>query len=212
MGNAAPASGRVAGIVLAAGLSTRMGENKLLISLAGETVAAHAVRTALDAGLDPVLVVVGHEAARVSAAVAHLPVIFVENPDPAAGQHTSVRAGFEALVARGGSVDAAVVMLADMPFVSAGLVRRLVKAWRAAAPRPPLAVSLHGEQLAPPILYGAALFPELRALDGGAAKRVIAAHRKEALELHFPDWTGVDLDAPEDLARMEILLDRVEQP
>jgi molybdenum cofactor cytidylyltransferase len=54
--------GTVAGIILAAGPSTRMGENKLVLVLEGETVLARAVRRALAAGLDPVIVVLGHEA------------------------------------------------------------------------------------------------------------------------------------------------------
>ena len=72
-GRALIASDQVAGVVLAAGLSTRMGRNKLLLELGGEPVVARAVRGARDAGLDPVLLVVGHEAERVRSAIADGP-------------------------------------------------------------------------------------------------------------------------------------------
>jgi molybdenum cofactor cytidylyltransferase len=199
---------RTAGVVLAAGLSTRMGRNKLLLPLDGEPLVTRAVRTAVAAGLDPVLVVVGHEAARVRAAVDHLPVTAVENPDPARGMHTSLRCGFDALATAPGPPPAgAVVLLGDMPLVSPAMVRRLVERWRAAAA--PLAISVYGDVVAPPILYGAALFAELRALDGhGCGKRVIRRHRAAALELAWPSWALHDLDEPGDLARLADLLPR----
>src|ERR1700687_1734387 len=83
----------VAGLVLAAGLSTRMGRNKQLLELRGETVVARAARMALEAGLSPVVVILGHQAELVRAAVAHLPVLTVENPSPERGRARSVREG-----------------------------------------------------------------------------------------------------------------------
>ncbi len=70
----------IAGILLAAGSATRMGQNKLLLELGGEPLVRRAARTALEAGLAPLLVVVGHEAERVREALAGLPCRFVENP------------------------------------------------------------------------------------------------------------------------------------
>src|SRR5713101_5247929 len=87
----------VAGLVLAAGLSTRMGRNKQLLQLRGETMVARAARTAHEGGLSPVVVVLGHQADLVRAAVAHLPVLTVENPSPERGMASSVREGIAAL-------------------------------------------------------------------------------------------------------------------
>jgi molybdenum cofactor cytidylyltransferase len=203
------ASDQVAGVVLAAGLSTRMGRNKLLLDLGGEPVVARAVRSACDAGLDPVLVVVGHDADRVRSAITDLPVATVANPEPARGIHTSLRIGFEALGERPVQPGAAVVMLGDMPLVSSAMVRRLVERWRASQVHQPLVISLYGEVVAPPILYGAPLFPELRSLDDdGCGKRVVKRHRAEALEVHWPPWALADLDEPDDLVRVERLLGR----
>src|SRR5512139_2294808 len=83
----------VAGIVLAAGGSTRMGRNKLLLDAAGEPLVRRVTRQALDAGLAPVIVVVGFEEPLVRQALAGLPCEFVPNPDFAAGINGSVQRG-----------------------------------------------------------------------------------------------------------------------
>src|SRR5690242_19862228 len=89
--------GGVAGVVLAAGSSSRMGVNKLVLPLGGTTVLRRALTTAVDAGLDPVLVVLGHEPERARAELAGLPCTPVVNPDHARGINTSLRAGIRAV-------------------------------------------------------------------------------------------------------------------
>jgi len=80
----------IAGILLAAGSATRMGRNKLLLELDGEPLVRRAARRALEAGLDPLLVVVGHEAAAVRAALSGLGCRFVDNPEWRRGQTSSI--------------------------------------------------------------------------------------------------------------------------
>ena len=101
-GRGTGSSGRVAGIVLAAGSSTRMGRNKLLLDLGGETVVRRAARTAIDAGLDPVVVVTGHAYEAVEAQLHVFALTTVVNTNHGAGQHTSVAAGIAALGGQGG--------------------------------------------------------------------------------------------------------------
>src|SRR2546430_3162171 len=72
---------RVAGVILAAGASRRMGKNKMLLELDGESLVRRAAKRALAAGLSPVVVVIGHEAARVRAELKDLPLVFANNPD-----------------------------------------------------------------------------------------------------------------------------------
>jgi molybdenum cofactor cytidylyltransferase len=193
----------VAGLVLAAGLSTRMGANKMLIELGGRSLVHRAVATALAAGLDPVLVVVGHERERVQEELMGLRCKPVFNPDYARGIHSSLKAGIEALPAE---TQAAVVLLGDMPLVRSEMVRALVDAFRRGSA--PLAISLYGEVVAPPIVYARSLFPELREIDGdGCGKRVVKHHRAEALELRWPEETLTDLDSPEDVERVRARLE-----
>ena len=189
---------RVAGVVLAAGLSTRMGRNKMLLRIGGRSLVRRAVETAVAARLDPVLAVVGHERDLVEAELGGLSCTPIYNPDYAMGMNTSLRAGIRALPA---DVEAATVLLGDMPLVDASMVRALVATfWRK---RPPLAISTYGGIIAPPIVYGRALFAELRALDAEACgKSIVKAHRAQAGELRWPKEALTDLDIPEDLERV----------
>jgi molybdenum cofactor cytidylyltransferase len=193
---------RVAALVLAAGSSTRMGRNKLLLDLGGETLVRRAVRAAVEAGVDEVVVVLGHEEARVRAELAGLPCTPVVNPDHAEGAGTSVRTGVRHLGAR---ADAIVVVLADMPFVTADMIATLVARYRDR--RPPLVASHYGEVQAPPTLYDRTLFDELLQIPGErCAKQVVRRHEQEALIVAWPESALRDIDVPADYegARAEL--------
>lgn len=188
--------GRVAGVVLAAGSSSRMGANKLLIDIGGETIVRRAARRALDAGLAPVIVVLGFEADRVADALQGLDVVLVVNSDHAGGMHGSVQAGIGRVPA---DCEAAMVILADMPLVTSAMSAGMVARFRSGAE--PLVVSLYGEVQAPPTLYSRALFPALGAAgDGG--RRVVGDHRDEAAAMAWPPALLADLDRPEDVERL----------
>jgi molybdenum cofactor cytidylyltransferase len=199
---------RIAGVVLAAGLSSRMGTNKMLLQLGGTSVVRRAVGTALTAGLDPVVAVVGHESGRIRAELEGLACTVLENADYARGMNTSLRAGIRALP---DDVEGAVVLLGDMPLVDAEMLRSLAERFRRA--RPKLVVSTYGEVLAPPILYARELFAELRALDDEACgKSVVRRHRGEAEELPWPAERLTDLDVPEDLHRVGLQCSALRAP
>src|SRR5256885_17005906 len=106
---------RVAGVVLAAGASRRMGRNKMFLELEGESLVRRAARRALEAGLSPVVMVLGHEGERVRAELAGLPCDCAINPDYAGPTSGSLHRGLERLPA---DVEAAVVLLDDMVRVS----------------------------------------------------------------------------------------------
>jgi molybdenum cofactor cytidylyltransferase len=194
---AAPGSSPVAAVVLAAGSSTRMGQNKLLLMVDGQPLVARAVRAAAAAGLAPIVVVLGHQAEEVRAALQGLECRAVINPDHARGQGTSLQFGI-AEVARATDAVAAVVMLADMPHVSAAMLARV-----AGAARAPLVISRYGQVTAPPIRYDRALFAELAALSTQACgKEMVRRHRAEALFLDWPEAALADVDLPEDYQRV----------
>ena len=197
----------IAAVLLAAGSSSRMGENKLLLPLDGQTVVARAARAALDAGLHPVVVVLGHQAARVQAALAGLRCRFVVNPDHALGKGTSLQAGIRE-VASATDAGAAVVMLADMPYVSAAMLAEVAARHRgdtgdAPGAAPVMVVSRYGDVNAPPMLYDRALFAELLSLPGEACgKEMVRRHRHEAAVLSWPEAALTDIDRPEDYRRV----------
>jgi len=187
---------RVAGVILAAGASRRMGANKMLLALEGESLIRRAVRRALAGGLSPVVVVVGHEQDRIRAELEDLPVEFAVNPDYTGPTSGSLHRGLNAL---GPDVGAAVVMLGDMVRVTQETLAMLVAA--AHGTDAPLVVSRYGDVTAPPLLFRRALFPELLAWTGeGCGKTVVKAHSHEAMYVDRPVALLVDVDTPEDFA------------
>lgn len=122
-----PERPRVSAVVLAAGSSTCMGRNKLLLDIGGETMVRRAVCAAAGAGVDQVIVVLGHDEGRGRAELAGLPCTPVVNPDHAQGAGTSLRTGVRQVAA---DADAIVVVLADMPFVTAEMIATLVARYR----------------------------------------------------------------------------------
>ena len=185
----------VAAIVLAAGASVRMGRNKLLLDLGGESVVRRAARRTVDAGMDPVVVVTGHERVAVQAELHGIGCRTVFNAEHAMGQHTSVSAGIVGLGGEGAA--AALVVLADMPFVTASMLRAVADRYRETGAR--LVLSRYGgETTAPPMLYDRSLFGELVRMDRRCGREVARRHRAEAAVLDWPAEALRDLDSPED--------------
>lgn len=191
-------SPRVGGILLAAGTSSRFGEeNKLLVTVDGEPIVRHAARTLTESSLEWVVVVVGHEADRVRSAVSDLPVFTVHNPEYASGQASSVRTGISAL--RGWvDADAAVIALGDMPFVDSGTVDALVSAYESGAGTA-LAAAYRGTR-GNPVLFDSRHFDALTEVGGDIGGRDILLGGDESALVAVDD-TGVrrDIDEPKDI-------------
>lgn len=189
-------TGAVAGVVLAAGSSTRMGKNKLLFDLDGEPVVRRAVRQAAAAGLDPIIAVLGYEAELVKRALDGLdpPCHIVLNPDYKRGINSSLKTGIAALPP---TAVAAVVMLADMPLVTTEMIATLVTRYRAS--EAPLVISDYDGVNAPPMLYDRVLFEELRVMEGeGCGRQVVRRHQTSAVVVAWPVTALTDLDVPGD--------------
>lgn len=189
---------RTAAVLLAAGASTRMGTNKLLLPVDGVPMVRRTAQVLLDAGCAPLCVVTGHDAAAVRVALDGLPCLLAESPDPTGPTSASLHAGLRALPA---AVDATVVLLADMVHVTPLMVRALRAA--DATGTAPLQVSRYGDVLAPPLLFRRALWAELLAWHGeGCGKAVVRAHAAEAGMHDWPDAALQDIDTPADYAAL----------
>ncbi|MBI3457388.1 MAG: nucleotidyltransferase family protein [Candidatus Rokubacteria bacterium] len=161
----------MAAVVLAAGMSSRMGRQKLLLPMEeGRPLIRLSVERVLAAGLDDVVIVLGREAEAVAAALAGLPVRMVLNPHYAEGQSTSLRAGLDALPPE---AEAAVIALGDQPLPDPALIRRLVAAFRANGR--PIVVPCYRDGRGNPVLFAASLFDELRAVGGDQGGRAVIA-------------------------------------
>jgi molybdenum cofactor cytidylyltransferase len=183
--------------VLAAGSSSRLGSNKLLVPLDGETVVRRVARRAVEAGLSPVIVVTGFEAKRIAAELEGLPVELVTNTDHATGMHTSVRIGIGQVPA---DCDGLIIILGDMPMVTSAMLTALVARFRGGPE--PLVISRYGEVQAPPTLYSRALFAALSAAGEGCGRQVVRDYQHEAAKLQWAPELLVDLDRAEDVARL----------
>ncbi|MDX1580854.1 MAG: molybdopterin-binding/glycosyltransferase family 2 protein, partial [Alphaproteobacteria bacterium] len=123
---AAAMAPRIAAIIMAAGTSSRMGENKLLLKLEGEALIHRVAQAAQASKAEPVIVVTGRDAEEIKAELSECAVSFTHNPDFADGMAGSLRTGLSAVP---DSCDGAVVLLGDMPFVTAAHVDKLIAAF-----------------------------------------------------------------------------------
>ncbi len=203
----APREGRgggngIAGVVLAAGRSLRMGEvNKLLAEIGGTPMVVRAVDAVLASGVDPVLVVTGHEAEKIRTALAGRPVRFVHNPDYAAGLSGSLGT---ALAAIPDEAEGALICLGDMPRVTAEHLARLVETFEA-RDEPAICVPTHEGTRGNPSLWHRDFFAEMGEVSGDAgARRLLGEHAASVVEVEMPD-AGIllDIDTPEALAEAQ---------
>jgi molybdenum cofactor cytidylyltransferase len=183
-----------AGIVLAAGKATRYGAAKQALPWNGETLAAHAARTALDAGLAPVIVVLGYEAETTAKSLAGLQVQPIFNPDFASGQSTSVLKGLESLPSNTG---AAVFLLADQPLITADILRTIIQAHRQSFA--PACVPVFEGKRGNPVLFDKALFRELAELRGDVGGReLLDKYGSAIVKVPASRIVLLDIDTPRD--------------
>jgi molybdenum cofactor cytidylyltransferase len=191
---------QVAGIVLAAGGSTRFGKPKQLLDWKGQPFVRAVARTALEAGLSPVLVITGAHAEQAEAAVRDLNVIVIRNEAWESGQGRSIAAGVRALAAALTAVGAAVFLLTDQPQVTTSILRALAE--KHAEGLYPILAPMVMDRRANPVLFDRATFADLAQLEGDVGGRAIFhKHRVEYLPWH-DDRLLLDVDTPEMYQRL----------
>ena len=191
------------GLVLAAGKSTRMGRPKPLLRLPdGRPFVVGVVDAFRAAGLDEVVVVVGHEAARVTMALAGLerPVRVVVNDHYESGQLSSLLAGLDEVDRPG--VAAVLVTLVDVPFVSPATVRSVAERYRAT--HAPVVRPTHRGRHGHPVCLDRSIWPALRRADPQTGiKPVVRAHASAAGDVPVSDEGAfVDVDTPDEYTRL----------
>lgn len=165
--------GPIAGVVLAAGMSRRLGRPKQLLDLGGKPLVVHVVERANKSALDRVIVVTGHAHVDGATALRGQDADVVFNPRFADGQSTSLIAGVRALPS---DADAMVVLLGDQPLVSTRAIDRLIARRRARGDA--IVMTGYGETRSHPVLFGRELFPELLTATGDqGAREIIRRHR-----------------------------------
>jgi molybdenum cofactor cytidylyltransferase len=203
-----PEKGRaIAGVVLAAGRSSRMGgPNKLLAEIGGKPLVRIVVDAVLASRARPVVVVTGHQRDKVEAALAGLTVKFVHNPHFADGLGTSLKAGIAALPAE---ADGAIVCLGDMPQVDAALIDRLIGAFDPDHGALVVLPTIDGKR-GNPVVWSRRFFPDLMTVEGDVGARYLIGRYTEAVaEVPLTGTAALtDVDTPEALEAVRAELER----
>jgi len=202
----------VAGIVLAAGESKRFGQPKQLLDWRGQPFVRAVAKTALEAGMSPVIVVTGSNAEQVEPAVKDLNVTTVRNEEWKSGQGSSIKSGILSLTSDSTpgatlpslgarrAVGGAIFLLADQPQVTTSILRALIEIH--AKELQPIVAPMVIDQRANPVLFDRMTFPDLMNLEGDVGGRAIFhKHRVEYLPWH-DDRLLLDVDTPEMYQRL----------
>ena len=190
----------VGAVLLAAGAGSRLGHRpKSLLELGGVPLIRRQLIALSGAGVDEVVVVTGHHADAIEAAVLEFPVTIARNPSPDDGQASSVRVGLAALSAK---LDAVVVALADQPLVNAQDIAALIGAFKK-RDGASMVVPRVGGAPGNPVIFESALRDEWLAGDANAACRRWREANPQRVRWMASDNQRycIDIDAEADLAR-----------
>jgi len=193
--------GRIAGVILAAGASSRMGEDKALLRWGERSFLEHLMAALKTAGAEPLRVVLGANAEEVQRRVRFGVGEVIVNRDWERGMLSSLLAGLDSL--RVGSVDAVVLCLVDHPCVSSRVIRALIERHHATGKL--IVQPTYQGRRGHPVLFAASLFEELRASPADVgARHVVYQHAAEVLEVPT-DEEGIVLNVNDRVAYEKIL-------
>jgi molybdenum cofactor cytidylyltransferase len=183
-------------IILAAGASSRLGIPKQTLPFKQTTLLEHSITEALHSIADLVIVVLGAGAAGIQPAVQHKKLSFVINEHWQEGMASSIRCGLQYLLAKQPSVQAALLMVCDQPYISTALLDKLVTL--RAATGSGIAASSYGGTKGIPAIFEKILFPALLQLNGDTgAKKIIMDNVGSVPVVVFPLGT-VDIDTQDE--------------
>ena len=184
---------QIAGIILAAGGSTRFGQPKQLLEYRGKPFIRIVAETALSASLNPVIVVIGAHGDSSALALEGLNVQIVQNMEWQKGQSTSILAGLKKLPEK---VGGAIFLLVDQPQITSSVLRSLME--KHFEELPPVLAPYVLDRRANPVLFDRVTFEDLRNLKGDQGGRAIFSQHQPA----YMDWADdrllLDVDSPED--------------
>ena len=197
---------KIAGIILAAGGSSRFGEPKQLLLWKGQPLIRHVVSAAMSAGLSPVVVVLGAFGQEVEKAISDLPVRIVNNPEWTAGQSSSIRTGLRALA---NDVGGAVFLQTDQPHISQMLIKKIIESHRETL-APITAPQINGQR-GNPVLFDVNTFSGLLSLNGDVGGRALFPSFKVNWVIWHDPTQLMDIDTPADYQKfLEMFMDSEE--
>ena len=190
---------KVAGIILSAGASTRMGTPKQLLSIQGGTILGRVLNEALNSDLDEVILVLGHKPKEITKAlgtiVTHPKLKVIQNKNYKEGISTSIIAGLSQVEV---SHDHVMILLGDMPSITSNLINLLVRKFLASH-KPIGAINLKGKR-SHPVIFSRTLYHELHALRGDVGAKCLFQKYSDRVCLVEPEgsYDDKDIDTQED--------------
>jgi molybdenum cofactor cytidylyltransferase len=201
-------TGKTAAIILAAGQSRRMGgTNKLTAILGDKALVRHVADAALASSAAEVIVVTGHEAETVRSVLDGLDVRFAQNPDYVDGLSSSLAVGIGAI---GSQCDRAVILLADMPGITAGIIDRMIEASTAAPGS--IILATHNGKRGNPVLWPADFFRQLSQISGDVgARHLIGENSGRVVQVETGEAAGFDIDTKDALELAASKFSRIQE-
>lgn len=183
-------------ILLAAGASKRMGQPKQLLQVGNKSLLQHSIATALQADVEPIILVTGADAGLVEKEVHDAAINVVENVDWEEGIASSIRCGINALLEIMPDIEQAICMVCDQPFVSSSLLNELISA--SAETGDDIVACAYGNTVGTPVLFGKNYFAELLQLQGDeGAKKLLKKYSDTVGTVSFPKG-DIDIDTMQD--------------
>lgn len=191
---------RIGAIILAAGMSSRMGEAKQLLRLGGTTLLDQVMLNLRGSRVDEIVLVLGHEAETIKQTIATKKLKIVVNESYREGMGTSLRAGLSALAPE---VDAALIVLADQPFVRSTTFDQIIDHYRESNAQ--IVIPIFKGFRGNPVLLDRSVFPEVMALTGDIGCRAIFGNHLDGIAKVPVEDVGIllDLDSKDDVARLQ---------
>ena len=181
----------VVAVVLAAGRSLRMGpKNKLLEKLGGKSILHHVITALQESQIKSIVVVLGHEAAKIKNDLEGEDVTYVMNPDYKQGIGTSISAGIRSVAK---SARGALIMLGDMPVISAKTIDKLVNDFNRNS-QAEIVVPTYEDQPGNPVLWSNRFFPQLSSLSGDRGGKPLIEKNTDVVSFCSVDSESVHLD------------------
>ena len=183
-------------ILLAAGSSSRMGQSKQLLEIAGEQLLLKSTKVAMSAAAQKVIVVLGANELAHRKIIEHLPVQITSNEKWQKGMGSSLKKGLSELLSTTPKLEAALVMVCDQPLLTTQHLNQIIKKFELTKSK--VVASFYSGTAGVPALFEKSLFEKLMNVeDKEGAKKIIQLH-KELVETVDFQQGSIDLDTPED--------------
>jgi len=190
-------------ILLAAGRSSRMGQNKLLVEVGGETLLENALRSATRSSADNVIIVTGANNEENEPIITRFPALTAYNADWEKGIGSSIKCGLKMAIKNHEDLDAVIISVCDQPFLFSDIFNRLIGRYLTSGKT--VVASDYEGSLGVPVLYNKSMFEELMKIpdEYGAKKYILEKMDAEMIE-KVPFTKGdIDVDTLEDLNQFE---------